>query len=239
MLRALGHESDIYALTIDDVLQGDVLPFADPSAQTRRHHDLPLRAAVADDRGIRPPAARPRDAVPQRHAGVLLRSVRARPCSAWRRSRARNSRSLVGRVDLALGVSEFNRAELEAMGFAPTGVLPLAVDLSRITSRVRRPALEKILTNDDIDQLPVRRPHRAEQEDRRSPEAGGALQALRRCVLPLHLRRQARRGARVLRRDPGDDGAVPAARTSVSSSPVRCRTKISRSTTATPRSTSH
>jgi glycosyltransferase involved in cell wall biosynthesis len=58
--------------------------------------------------------------------------------------------SLVGRVDLALGVSEFNRSELEAMGFAPTGVLPLAVDLSRITNPVRRPALEKILTNDDM-----------------------------------------------------------------------------------------
>ena len=36
------------------------------------------------------------------------------------------------------------------MGFAPTGVLPLAVDLSRITNPVRRPALEKILTNDDM-----------------------------------------------------------------------------------------
>ena len=36
--------------------------------------------------------------------------------------------TLVGRVDLALGVSEYNRQELEALGFAPTGVLPLAVD---------------------------------------------------------------------------------------------------------------
>lgn len=36
-------------------------------------------------------------------------------------------RALVGRVDLALGVSEFNRAELEAFGFPDTGVLPIAV----------------------------------------------------------------------------------------------------------------
>ena len=28
MLRAAGHVSDIYALTIDDVLRGDVRPFA-------------------------------------------------------------------------------------------------------------------------------------------------------------------------------------------------------------------
>ncbi len=29
--------------------------------------------------------------------------------------------TLVGHVDLALGVSEFNRRELEALGFSPTG----------------------------------------------------------------------------------------------------------------------
>ena len=33
MLRALGHDSEIYALTIDDVLQGDVRPFSDPAAR--------------------------------------------------------------------------------------------------------------------------------------------------------------------------------------------------------------
>jgi glycosyltransferase involved in cell wall biosynthesis len=58
--------------------------------------------------------------------------------------------TLVGRVDLALGVSEFNRSELVSMGFEPTGVLPLAVDLSRVSQQVRRPALEKILSSDDM-----------------------------------------------------------------------------------------
>ena len=36
--------------------------------------------------------------------------------------------TLVGHVDLALGDSDFNRRELEALGFAPTGVMPIAVD---------------------------------------------------------------------------------------------------------------
>jgi len=36
-----------------------------------------------------------------------------------------------GKVDLALGDSEFNRRELEAAGFAPTGVLPILKDFSR------------------------------------------------------------------------------------------------------------
>jgi glycosyltransferase involved in cell wall biosynthesis len=59
-------------------------------------------------------------------------------------------KTLVGAVDLALGVSEFNRRELEAAGFAPTGVLPLAVDLSRVTATTRRPALEQVLTSGDL-----------------------------------------------------------------------------------------
>lgn len=44
-------------------------------------------------------------------------------------------RALVGRVDLALGVSEFNRGELAALGFARTGVLPIAVpnELASVT----------------------------------------------------------------------------------------------------------
>ena len=35
------------------------------------------------------------------------------------------------KVDLALGDSEFNRLELEKSGYAPTGVLPILLDLSR------------------------------------------------------------------------------------------------------------
>src|SRR3954454_18313072 len=32
MLRAMGHESDLFALTIDDDLRDDVRPFSDPAA---------------------------------------------------------------------------------------------------------------------------------------------------------------------------------------------------------------
>ncbi|OYW06044.1 MAG: hypothetical protein B7X11_01365 [Acidobacteria bacterium 37-65-4] len=37
-----------------------------------------------------------------------------------------------GRVDLALGDSEFNRQELEALGFSPTGVLPVVPDFAHL-----------------------------------------------------------------------------------------------------------
>ena len=59
----------------------------------------------------------------------------------------RELRSLVGRVDLALGDSEFNRRELEELGFDRTAVFPIAVNLARLTVAPRRPALEKILAD--------------------------------------------------------------------------------------------
>jgi len=65
--------------------------------------------------------------------------------------------TLVGHVDLALGDSDFNRQELEALGFAPTGVMPIAVDTERITGGARRPALEKILGDGLINFLFVGR----------------------------------------------------------------------------------
>ena len=148
-LRAMGHDSDIFALTIDDVLQGDVRPFADPAARrgdlTVFHYALPSPMTEAF-------ASLPHGRVMQYHNVTPAHYFAPYDPGLFRlASIARQElASLVGRVDLALGVSEFNRSELEAMGFAPTGVLPLAVDVSRVTQAVRRPALEKILTSDDM-----------------------------------------------------------------------------------------
>ena len=65
--------------------------------------------------------------------------------------------TLVGQVDLALGDSEYNRRELESLGFAATGVFPIAVDTSRITQPVDRPALERILDDELVNFLFVGR----------------------------------------------------------------------------------
>jgi glycosyltransferase involved in cell wall biosynthesis len=64
---------------------------------------------------------------------------------------------LAGRVDLALGVSEFNRKELESLGFNPTGVLPLALDLTRAAPGEGRPALDRLLDDDFVNFLFVGR----------------------------------------------------------------------------------
>ena len=119
--------------------------------------------------------------------------------------------TLVGHVDLALGDSDFNRQELEEMGFSPTGVMPIALDL---VAHHRRAAPARARKNPGRrpDKLPVRRTHRAQQEDRGPYPSGGALQALRRRVLPFHLRGQDRRGAALLRHRPRVDVRIPDAR---------------------------
>jgi glycosyltransferase involved in cell wall biosynthesis len=156
MLRRRGHQSDIFALTIDDDLRDDVLPFADAAAHTGDvtifHFALPspMTEAFAKVRGVRvlqyhniTPAAffAPYDPTLFRLAALGRQELL----------------SLAGRVDLALGDSEFNTRELEALGFRETGVMPIAVNTDRITGAPRRPALERILGDGLINILFVGR----------------------------------------------------------------------------------
>lgn len=156
LLRGLGHESELYALTIDEDLEGEVRPFADPAARrgdvTLLHYALPspMTAALASLSHARvlhyhnvTPAAyfAPYDPSLFRLA-VLARKELA---------------TLVGHVDLALGVSEFNRQELDALGFSPTAVLPIAVDTARIARPVQRPAIERLLDDELVNFLFVGR----------------------------------------------------------------------------------
>jgi glycosyltransferase involved in cell wall biosynthesis len=53
--------------------------------------------------------------------------------------------TLAGKVDLAVGVSDYNRRELVALGFEKTGVAHLLLDSSRLTNASRLPALESLL----------------------------------------------------------------------------------------------
>jgi glycosyltransferase involved in cell wall biosynthesis len=146
-LRALGHQSDIYALTIDPDLRDDVLPWDEASTRgadvTIYHYALPSPltapfARLASGRVLLYHNITPARFFAPFDAGVfgLARAGRAELAS------------LVGVPDLALGVSEFNRAELEAMGFERTGVLPLAIDLERLTNAPDRPAIRRMLTDD-------------------------------------------------------------------------------------------
>ncbi len=156
LLRGMGRQSDLYALTIDEGLDRDVLRFDEESARrgdlTILHYALPspMTAAFASLGGGRilqyhnvTPAAffAPYDPALFRLAALGRRELA----------------TLAGSVDLALGDSEFNRRELAALGFERTGVFPIAVDTSRITRPVERPALERILDDGLVNFLFVGR----------------------------------------------------------------------------------
>jgi glycosyltransferase involved in cell wall biosynthesis len=156
LLRGMGHRSDLYALTIDDDLQGDVQPFEDPASRlgdlTIFHFALP--SAMTDAFG-RLPGGR----VLQYHNVTPAAFFAPYDPALFRlASLAREElATLAGRVDLALGVSDYNRRELESLGFAQTGVFPLPVDTSRVTGKIERPSLEKILDDELVNFLFVGR----------------------------------------------------------------------------------
>ncbi len=144
LLRDMGHESELYSLTIDPELEGVVRPFEDPGARrgdiTIFHYALPsvMTGAIADL-----PAGR------VLHYHNITPAHYFAPYNAGQFRLSRVGREhlarLAGGVDLALGVSDYNRRELEALGFRQTGVMPIAIDTERITRAPRRPALEKLL----------------------------------------------------------------------------------------------
>jgi glycosyltransferase involved in cell wall biosynthesis len=156
MLRAMGHESDIFALTIDDDMRGEARPFAEAAAGdgdiTIFHFALPspMTEAFARVRGTK---------VLQYHNITPASFFAAYDPGLFRLAALgrRELATLAGRVDLALGDSEFNRQELAALGFAPTGVMPIAVNTARLTGAPPRPALERILADGLINILFVGR----------------------------------------------------------------------------------
>ena len=144
LFRRLGHTSDIFALSIDESLEGDVRPwsfaetrdgditilhFAMPSPLTDAFATLPGARVLCYHNVTPPHFFAPFD------AGLVGLTSRGRAELA----------SLAGHVDLALGVSDYNRRELEAMGFDDTGILPLVVDTGRLRRAEPLPALEKLL----------------------------------------------------------------------------------------------
>jgi glycosyltransferase involved in cell wall biosynthesis len=144
ILREQGHTSELFALTIDEDLRGDVRPFGDPEATrgdaTIFHFALPSPMTEAF-------ARLPGKRVLQYHNITPAAFFAPYAPELFRLAALgrRELQSLVGRVDLALGDSSFNRDELAQLGFAPTGVLPIAVDTERITGAPPRPALDRIL----------------------------------------------------------------------------------------------
>jgi glycosyltransferase involved in cell wall biosynthesis len=144
LLRAMGHESHIYALTIDEDMQDEVRPFDGDGARrgdvTMFHYALPSPMTAAF-------AALPKGRVLQYHNITPAHFFAPYDPEVFRiAARGREDlATLAGRVELALGDSEYNRQELVRLGFARTGVLPIALDLGRLTQAPPHPVLEQLL----------------------------------------------------------------------------------------------
>jgi L-malate glycosyltransferase len=156
LLRGMGHDADLYALTIDDDLRHDVRAFDHPAAGggdlTIFHYALPSPMTEAF-------AALPSGRVLQYHNVTPASYFAPYDPALFRLATLGREelRTLAGRVDLALGDSEYNRRELAGLGFERSGVFPIAVDTARITQPAARPALEQILDDGLVNFLFVGR----------------------------------------------------------------------------------
>jgi glycosyltransferase involved in cell wall biosynthesis len=142
--RAWGHEADVYALELDADLEGDGLRFSEWRAGGPRdvvilHYALPspLTAALREHKGQRV-LLHHNITPPEFFVGWDEELVRI--CAIGREE----LKTLAGHVDLGLADSEFNRQELEALGFGRTGVLPIYLDFRRYRERPN-PVLRRML----------------------------------------------------------------------------------------------
>jgi len=129
--RSWGHAADVYALELDPDLEGDGRRFADwspgrPDDVVILHYALPspLTAALVAHRGRRV-LLHHNITPPEYFAAWDAEMVRI--CTLGRAELG----TLAPHVDLGLADSEFNRLELEALGFRRTGVLPIYLDFRR------------------------------------------------------------------------------------------------------------
>jgi glycosyltransferase involved in cell wall biosynthesis len=148
--RRWGHESDVYALTLDPDLEGEGIPFhrwrpGGPEDVVLMHFALPsdLSAAFLKLRSRR----------------VLVYHNMTPPdfFTGWDDELERIIRAGLAEIpllakacDLALGDSEWNRRELEAFGAARSGVLPIYMNFDRYREEpnpVRRRLYEDGRTN--------------------------------------------------------------------------------------------
>jgi L-malate glycosyltransferase len=144
LFRSWGHESNLYALTIDESLQGDVLPWSDSASRsgdvTMLHFAVPspMTAAFRTLPGAR--VLQYHNVTPAHFFAPYDEGI-CRITAIGRRELA----TLADRTDLALGDSEFNRRELDDLKFPRTGVLPIIVDTARLTRAAPVPSLDAIL----------------------------------------------------------------------------------------------
>ena len=146
LLQKRGFTSNLFALSIDDNLTSEVIHFGVP--ETHQGDITILHFAVPS------PMTSALTRVPGRRVIQYHNITPAHFFSDYDSEIFRIAvigrqelNTLVGHVDLALGDSEFNRKELDSIGFAYTGVMPIAINFDRISQSRPHPVLDTMLAD--------------------------------------------------------------------------------------------
>ena len=133
VLRAAGYDSEIFVETADTRLEDltydyrDLVDASHPDNLLIHHFSIGSRASrVAYALPDRMALVYHNITPPEYFVGVHKQLVEL----CWKGRR--ELKAYVDRCDLALGDSEFNRQELDALGFPDTGVLPVVPDFSHL-----------------------------------------------------------------------------------------------------------
>jgi len=133
VLRASGYDSEIFVETADTRLEDltydyrDLVDASHPDNLLIHHFSIGSRASrVAYALPDRMALVYHNITPPEYFVGVHKQLVEL----CWKGRR--ELKAYVDRCDMALGDSEFNRLELEALGFPDTGVLPVVPDFSHL-----------------------------------------------------------------------------------------------------------
>ena len=132
VLRAAGYGSEIFVRFLDAKMAGLARDYREYSRFSRPENVVIFHFSIGS------PVSKLFSRIPDRKIMIYhnitpygffldFHRILTRECYKGRLE----MRLFAGKVDLALGDSEFNRQELERAGFAPTGVLPILADLTR------------------------------------------------------------------------------------------------------------
>ena len=203
VLKSAGYDSEIFVETADTRLEDltydyrDLVDASHPDNLLIHHFSIGSRASrIAYALPDRMALVYHNITPPEYLVGVHKQLVEL----CWKGRR--ELKAYVDRCDLALGDSEFNRRELEALGFPETGVLPVVPDFSHLAGTPDWRVAGQF--DDQLHEHPVCGSHDPEQADReRDPHLPRLSDALQRELTP-----PARGQPRRLREVP--DAAAPA-----------------------------
>ncbi|MEW5901363.1 MAG: glycosyltransferase family 4 protein [Acidobacteriota bacterium] len=132
VLREAGHRSEIFTRFFDPRLAGERLDYREYKKLSSPGNVVIFHFSIGS------PVSKLFFRVPDKKIMVYHNITPHEYFVDWHRILARECykgrleiRLFVGKVDLALGDSEFNRRELEAAGYPRTGVLPILIDFSK------------------------------------------------------------------------------------------------------------